>query len=133
MKKIVSFSFLYFSLFLMFVISCSKNPEFTFKYSGGSIFKGSFEASNLKAKTNYDFCLQGKPGRPGNDILLTFDKNNDEGFYNFLTVKSDGDGKIIKNFELPLPTGSYDVKFGLKRHPKYIWIEVNPNVKFQIN
>lgn len=124
-------------LFVLFAsilaVGCT-NPSWTFDFSGGETFKGELKIEGLKDNTGYVLCINGKPNRPGNEILYNnYQKSGNEGYYDFKQVQSDNHGKIEITFALELPKGKYDVKFALKELPDYKWIEISSIVVFEIH
>lgn len=91
------------------------------------------ELSGVKVSHSYVLILNGKPGKPGNDILKRFSKTDGEGYYDFGEVKTDSQGNVHGDFiARNLPSGLYEVKFLVKDKSDYKVVLLNDNLYFAI-
>lgn len=134
MKYLPKSVILLFLICFSFILNCSQTKSIkNFDYSGGETFKGRLEIEGLKANNRYLLCINGKPGRPGNEILYNnYQIHENEGYYDFKEVNSDNNGNLNTTFDIELPEGKYEVKFAIKELPNYKWIEISSIVIFNI-
>jgi hypothetical protein len=101
-------------------------------------FKGHVKAENLKPETLYAFCINGKAGSSGNDILKgkTGTTPNGEGYWDFYEWMSDSNGSLDIDFHTSvlqrLPEGQYDAKFLIKEGEKGKSIAAFDSLQFEI-
>lgn len=84
----------------------------------------------LEPKNDYKLTLNGIPGKLGNEELMIYKKTDGEGYYDFLTIKTDENGNYYgDNFTARnLPSARYNIKFFIKdAHDevvlKYDWLD----------
>lgn len=108
---------------LVFSVICGCVGQGSLEYEKESVgaFKGVLQLSGLKKNNDYVLCLNGYPGKPGNDRLPQL--YGSEGYIDFTSVTSDENGKIKTEIDVPLEPGKYVVKF-LVKDPDANWAMV---------
>lgn len=100
-------------------------------------FKIALFLQGLSKNHAYMLCLNGWPGRPGNDILKKYGRQgegeNQEGYYDFTNVTTDEQGIINKFVDVSLEPTKYEVKFLVKDIAnKYRVVLHNDDIRFTI-
>lgn len=103
----------------------------------GPEFKIALYLEGLPRNHAYMLCLNGWPGRPGNEELKEYGRQgegkNQEGYYNFKEVPTDEHGKINEVVSVKLKPAEYQVKFLVKDiAADYKVVLNNDNLKFMI-
>lgn len=122
-------------LTIMIGLSCAKEPSWHFTYKTGECksFQGTLEVQNLKSNKLYALALYGKPGMPGNNLLLNkYNNGNGQGFFEFKTIQTNENRMIKEELNVELPPGPYNVMFVLKEVSESIIIEIHSSVIFHI-
>jgi len=120
---------------------CQKGPSIDLSYYQvcNYDFKGHIKAENLKPETIYTFCIHGKEGCSGNDILKgkTGITPNGDGYWDFCEFRSENDGSLDIDFNTPilerLSEGIYDAKFLIKEGNEKKSIAAYDSLLFRIN
>jgi len=87
--------------------------ELIYKDNNCNYFTGKINLKNLNPKSQYILTINGKPGHPGNDLLLK--KYGKQGFMDIYQTQPDSNGNInSESFKVQLDPGQYDVKFFVK-------------------
>lgn len=103
----------------------------------GSEFKIALYLKGLPRNHPYKLCLNGWPGRPGNEELKEYGRRgegeNQEGYYDFMEVTTDEHGKINKVVGVNLEPAEYHVKLLVKDIVvKHRVVLYNDNLRFII-
>ncbi|MCD4785336.1 MAG: hypothetical protein K8T10_16075 [Candidatus Eremiobacteraeota bacterium] len=97
------------------------------------VLKGQVKLSGLTPNHLYMLCLNGKPGKPGNKLLIDkYEPYRNGGKVDFARFRTDAKGRATKNFTLSLTPGKYDVKFFVKDTSGFRCVLQEHDLKFTI-
>jgi hypothetical protein len=107
--------------------------ELKYHLKSKGAFIASIKLTGLEPKKAYKLCLNGEQGRDGNELLIRYGRDGQNGKYDFQTVTTDSFGSASGKIKVALPKGRYDVKFFVKDiADKYVCVLHNDDLQFEV-